>query len=331
MKALLRQSDKPGDFSLGTAPEPKTPPGMVKLRVAYAGICGSDLHIYQGQEPGLPQPVHGHEFSATIAALGEGVTGFTLGQKVTAEHTYSVCGLCENCRAGRYQLCTQRHSIGFDIPGAFAEYLLVDPRYIHPLPAGVGLRQGALTEPLACIVHAVELAETRPAMPVLVVGPGPMGLLAGLVLRAYGCRVDICGAPADAQRLELAQKAGLQVVQKAESAAYPLVAECSGSAGGIAAGLDALQKGGTLLQVGITAGAASLPYEQVVYKELRIQGSFCHVWKDWRQALRLQEAGLLDLSPVITDVVPLEGWKEAFEALLDKRGMKTLLVLAGEE
>ncbi len=331
MKALLRHSDTPKDFSLGEAPNPAIQPGFVKLKVAYAGICGSDLHIYLGQDPGLPQPVHGHEFSATIAEIGEGVEGFTVGQKVTTEHTFSVCGLCENCRAGRYQLCTQRHSIGFDIPGAFAEYLLVDPRYIHPLPSGVGLQQGALTEPLACIVHGVELVDTKPAMPVLVVGPGPMGLLAGLVLKAYGCQVDICGAPADAQRLDIAQKAGLRVVEAPQSSSYPLVAECSGSAGGISVAIGALQKGGTLLQVGITAGAASLPYDQVVYKELRIQGTFCHVWKDWRQALRLQEAGLLDLSPVITSVVPLEGWKDAFEALVNKEGMKTLLAVAGEE
>lgn len=324
MRALLRLSDTPRDFILGEAEEPRVSPGLVKIKVAYAGICGSDLHIYLGQDPGLPQPIHGHEFSGTVAEVGEGVSGLAAGDRVTAEHTYSVCGRCAYCKTGRYQLCAQRHSIGFDIPGGFAEYVLVDPQYVHKLPVGLSLERGALTEPLACIVHAVELAPTRPALPVLVVGPGPMGLLAGLVLRAYGCRVDILGTAVDKERLDRAAAAGLNVVAEAPACSYPLVAECSGSGGGIRCALNAVQKGGTLLQVGIATGEVPLPYDQIVYKELRVQGTFCHVWKDWDQALRLQEAGLLDVSGVITGVVPLEDWRAAFDALVEKKGMKTL-------
>lgn len=330
MRALLRNSDTPKDFAMAETPEPEILPGLVKIKVAYAGICGSDLHIYLGQEPGLPQGIHGHEFSGVIAALGAGVEGFSVRQRVTAEHTYSVCGRCESCKTGRYQLCNQRHSIGFDIPGGFAEYVLVDPQYVHPLPAGLSLQKGALTEPLACIIHAIELVQVKPAMPVLVVGPGPMGLLAALTLRAHGCQVDILGTEVDRERLNCAAAAGIRVVGGAEPCSYPLVAECSGSGGGVNCAIRALQKGGTLLQVGISTGALTLGYDQIVYKELRVQGTFCHVWKDWRQALRLQETGLLDLSPVITDVVPLEGWRDAFEALLDKKGMKTLLEIGGQ-
>lgn len=324
MKALLRHSDTPRDFGMGEVPEPAAGPGLVKIKVAYAGICGSDLHIYLGQDPGLPQGVHGHEFSGTVAELGEGVTGLQVGDRVTVEHTYSVCGRCAYCRTGRYQLCNGRHSIGFDTQGAFTEYVLAYPQYIHRLPDSLSMAQGALTEPLACIVHGVELAGTRPAMPALVVGPGPMGLLAGLVLRAYGCQVDIVGTPADQERLERAAAAGLHVIDKAQDCSYALVAECSGSGGGVCSALAAVEKGGVILQVGIATGAVSLPYDQLVYKELRVQGTYCHVWKDWEQALRLQESGLLDVSSVITDVVPLEEWRTAFDALVDKKGMKTL-------
>ncbi len=322
MRALLRQSDTPRDFCLGAAEEPQIQPGLVKIKVAYAGICGSDLHIYLGQDPGLPQPIHGHELSGTIAALGEGVTGLAVGDRVTAEHTYQVCGRCAYCKTGRYQLCAKRRSIGFDIPGGFADYVLADPQYVHRLPDAISLKTGALTEPLACIVHAVELACVRPALPVLVVGPGPMGLLAGLVLRAYGCQVDILGTAADAGRLEQAAHGGLHVVD--HPGTYPLVAECSGSAGGIHCALDAVEKGGTLLQVGIATQEIPLPYDQIVYKELRIQGTFCHVWKDWEQALALQSSGLLDVSSVITGVVLLEDWRSAFDRLVEKQGLKTL-------
>ncbi|NCE65823.1 hypothetical protein D1159_14870 [Pseudoflavonifractor sp. 524-17] len=330
MKALLRKSDTPKDFALGEVLEPVTPPGMVKIKVAYSGICGSDLHIYLGQEAGLPQGIHGHEFSGWIAGLGEGVENLNVGQRVTAEHTASTCGVCQYCKTGRYQLCQNRHSIGFDTPGSFTEYVLVDPQYVHPLPDNVSLKQGALTEPLACIIHAIELVDVKPGLPVLVVGPGPMGLLAGLALKAYGCQVDILGTEADRERLERAAAAGLHVVSEAKPGAYPLAAECSGAGGGIRAGLTALEKGGTLLQVGIATRPVELPYDQMVYRELKIQGTFCHTWKDWRQALRLEETGLLDLSPVITGVVKLDDWKEAFEDLLDKKGMKTLFVLNEE-
>lgn len=331
MKALLRKSDTPRDFVLGEIQEPATPPGMVKIKVAYVGVCGSDLHIYLGQEPGLPQGVHGHEFSGVIAALGEGVTGLTLGERVTAEHTASTCGLCQYCKTGRYQLCSKRHSIGFDTPGAFTEYVLVDPQYVHRLPERVSLQKGALTEPLACIIHAIELVDVKPGLSVLVVGPGPMGLLAGLTLKAYGCQVDILGTEADKERLDRAAAAGLRVVSEVPDASYPLVAECSGAGGGVRTAIAALEKGGTLLQVGIATRAVELPYDQIVYKELTIQGTFCHTWKDWHQAIRIQEIGLLDMSPVITDVVALDDWHDAFERLIQKQGMKTLFTMSGEE
>lgn len=332
MRALLRNSDTPRDFAMGEVPEPVTPPGMVKIKVAYAGICGSDLHIYLGQESGLPQGIHGHEFSGTIAELGEGVSGFTVGQRVTAEHTASTCGRCAYCKTGRYQLCSHRHSIGFDIPGAFAEYVLVDPQYIHPLPQGVSLKAGALTEPLACIIHAVELVEVKPGMPVLVVGPGPMGFLAALTLRAYGCQVELLGTQVDRERLERAAAAGISVLEELRpGASYPLTVDCSGAQGGIRSAMSALEKGGTLLQVGIATREVTLPYDQVVYREWKIQGTFCHTWKDWHQALRLEETGRLDLSPVVTGEVELEDWQSAFEDLLDKKGMKTLFRIEGEE
>ena len=327
MKALVRLSDTPRDFALGDVPEPALSAGKIKIRIAYAGICGSDLHIYLGFEPGLPQGVHGHEFSGVIEAVGEGVEGFAPGENVTVEHTYATCGRCAYCRTGRYQLCSKRNSLGFDIQGAFAEFVVVDPMYVHKLPEGVDLKKGALTEPIACITHAIRLIDTKPAMRALVVGPGPMGLLCGLALRAYGLEVDICGAPQDTERLERAKAAGLNVVEGGGIApmSYPLVAECSGSGGGVRLALGALQKGATLLQVGISTEPVTLPYEQLVYKELKIQGTFCHTWADWDQALKLQAAGLIDISPVITDVVPLEDWQGAFERLLNKEGMKTLI------
>lgn len=326
MKALIRNSDTPKDFAMGVAEIPTPDAGQVLIRVAYTGICGSDLHIYLGHEAGLPQGIHGHEFSGTIAKVGEGVD-WEIGLAVTAEHTHSVCGGCDYCMTGRYQLCSKRNSVGFNKGGSFAEYVIADAKYVHPLPQGVDLKLGALTEPLACIIHGVELVKPSPATKTLVIGPGPMGLLAAIVLKSYGCLVDIVGTPADADRLEKAKAVGINVIDRAENNGYTLVAECSGAGGGIRAGIAALEKGGTMLQVGIAVGDVALPYDQLVYKELKIQATFCHTYPDWKRGLAMQSAGLLDVSSLITAIEPLENWEQCFEDLLEKKGMKTLLTV----
>lgn len=333
MKAVVRLSDKPKDFDFLDVQSPALCAGMVLVKVAYAGICGSDLHIYQGYEQGLPENVHGHEFSGVIAGLGQGVGGWNIGDKVTVEHTFSTCERCAYCRGGQYHLCAGRQSLGFTKQGAFAEYVLVFPQYLHKLPKNLGLKAAALTEPLACIIHAIEKVPHSPASTALVAGPGAMGLLCGLVMQAYGMAVHIFGAAEDKERLLLANELGMQVVT-AESAAqrgYSLAADCSGSQGGVAACIGALNKGGTLLQVGIATKALLLPYEQIVYKELRIQGTFCHVYGDWEKALALQGGGLLDVLPLVTSVVPLKFWQKAFEDLLEKKGIKTLFAVSNLE
>lgn len=331
MKALLRFSDEPRDFGMGETPEPELQADRVKVKIAYCGICGSDIHIYLGFESGLPQGVHGHEFSGVIEAVGEHVSGWKVGDRVTVEHTYSTCGHCVYCKTGRYHLCPERHSIGFDKQGAYTEHIVVDPQYLHKLPDNVSLQDAALTEPLACILHGLDKVAPAPGERVLVIGPGPMGILAGLSLMAYGCKVDIVGAEVDKERLDIAASCGMRVLERAGSMEYDLTVECSGSNGGIRAAIDSLKKGGTILQVAIATKEITVPYDQMVYKELSIEGTFCHTWKDWEQALRLQGAGRLDVKPVISAVIPLENWKEGYDAMLEKKGLKYLLELAGED
>ena len=336
MRALIRLSDTPGDFQLGEIEEPDIEPGMVKIKVAYCGICGSDLHIYQGFEPGLPQGVHGHEFSGTIAEIDESLQGrmpggLKVGDRVTVEHTYSTCGVCEYCKSGRYHLCEKRRSVGFDIQGAFTDYVVVDPQYLHRVPDSVSLKDAALTEPLACIMHGLAKLPLEVTERVLVIGPGPMGILSGLVLMATGHPVDIAGAPADTERLAVAAGCGMTVIREPEEKAYRAVVDCSGAEGGIRNAIKALKKGGTLLQVAIATRDIALPYDQMVYKELSIEGTYCHTWRDWEAALALQGAGLLDLTPVRSAVISLEDWKAGFDAMEQKKGLKYLIEFSGED
>ena len=327
MKALFRMSDEPKDFTLRDIEEPAVEAGKVKIKVAYSGICGTDVHMYHGAIPLGGPVVLGHEFSGTIAEIGEGVTGFAIGQEVTVEHTYEVCGNCVNCRNGSYQLCESRLSVGFEKPGAFAEYLLVSPEYIHVLPENVSLREGAMTEPLACAVHAVELVNPQAGSRCLVVGPGPIGILVGATLKAYGCLVDIVGTPADEERLKVAKVYGLNVLSLEDLQVqkdYDLAADCSGAARGIDTALKSVRKGGVLLQVGIAGKPISIDYDTVLFKELKIQGTFCHNYPTWERALTLESQGLLDVKPLLSDDRTIDQWEQAFEDLSNQKAMKIL-------
>lgn len=329
MRALLKYGNNPREWKLDEIKEPVPGPGEVKIKVAFAGICGSDLHMYFGLPEGPEQYVPGHEFSGIIMEIGPGVTGLQAGDRVTAEHTFRICGTCQNCRAGRYNLCNERVSLGFEKNGAFAEYVIATAQFVHRLPDNVSLEAGAMMEPLACALHAVELIKPAPGEKALVVGPGPIGLLTVLCLQAYNCAVDIVGTPEDGLRLAKAVEIGAKVVDTQNpaclSAAYDLVAECSGSQGGVDTALNAVRKGGKYLQVGISTKPIPVNLDALIFKELTVQGSFCHHWPTWERALRFDSLGILSVKPLITEIVPLDQWQESFERLYHKEAIKILL------
>lgn len=326
MKGLAKYK-KPGSWCIKEIEDVKPQRGEVKIKVEYAGICGSDLHIFKEVfdiDEGL---VPGHEFSGIISAVGEGVTGFQIGDRVTAEHTFRVCEKCENCRRGSYQLCRERISIGFEVTGAFGEYVIANAKCVHRLPENVTLQEGAMTEPLACALHAVELIKPEPAERVLVIGPGPIGILTALCFKAYNCQVDLVGAPQDKLRIQKAREMGINTIDEPISSSYSIVADCSGNENGINRGLDAIKAGGRFLQVGIPGKPVLINYDTLLFKEIRIQGTYCHNYPTWERALLMESMGLIDVKPLISDIVPLEAWESAFERLFNQEALKVLLKL----
>src|SRR5215218_4680727 len=158
MQAVMKVAPGVGNVELREIDEPVPPPGHVVIEVRAAGICGTDLHIYHDEFRTRPPVVIGHEVAGTIAALGSGVECVAIGERVTTETYFSTCGECRFCRAGQPNLCPARMSIGSAVDGAFADWLVVPARNVRPLPDGVDFVGGALTEPLACVVHgALEL------------------------------------------------------------------------------------------------------------------------------------------------------------------------------
>jgi len=341
MKALVKFAAGNGNMEIRDVPEPSAGPGQVKISVEKTGICGSDLHIFHSDIaiPVRPPVVTGHEFAGTICGIGEGVSGWSIGDRVVSETAFSFCGACPACREGYYNLCPERRTLGYWYDGAFAPFVVVPAARLHRLPAGITLEDAALTEPLACIAHALfDLTTIAPADLVLVSGPGSVGLGALQMARAHGARVLVAGTRQDAPRLKAALGLGAErtvtvdeeplaeaVREFSGGAGMDIVLECSGSGAAVDAGLQALRRRGQFTQIGLFGKAVSVNLELVCYREIRYTGSLGSRHSSWEKTLALMESGAVRARPLISDIMPLGNWAAAFEKFEKKEGLKLLL------
>jgi L-iditol 2-dehydrogenase len=325
---LTKLSPGAGNVALAERPEPAPGPGQVVVEVVGAGICGTDLHIADGEYETVTPVTMGHEVSGVVAEVGAGVEASWLGARVASETYFSTCGRCEHCLAGRINLCPERRSIGTHVDGAFAARLVVPGRNLHRLPDWLDEPTGALCEPLACVCHSV--LEPEPAVragdDVLVIGPGPVGLLAAQVARAVGGVVHVRGTPRDERRLSVARSLGLATSTTDDGPVEAdVVIECSGSEAGIAAGLAAARRGGRYVQIGLAGKPVTLPFDLVCFHELTVTSGFASTLTSWRKAIELVRARRVELEPLVTEVVPLEEWERAFAATRAAEGIKFIL------
>jgi L-iditol 2-dehydrogenase len=308
--------------------------------VAAAGICGTDLHIMKDEYRSDPPVTLGHEVAGTIRALGEGVTGWRVGQRVVTETYFSVCGRCQPCRTGRPNLCAERRSIGSFENGGFAPRVLVPATNLHALPDALGFPEAALIEPLACVVRGLlELNRIDAGDRIAIAGPGPIGLLALQVAKAAGGTVAMLGTAADAARLEMAASLGADgalSVDAGEDTVEAVVAlldgppevviECSGAAPAATLLLRLVRKTGRFIQVGLYGRPIQLDMDQVCYKELTISGSFATTPSSWYRALALAGSGTVSLAAIVGAAVPLREWERGFDAVQTRLPGKVLLV-----
>jgi L-iditol 2-dehydrogenase len=258
MSALVKTAEGPGNVGLREVQVPHARAGEVRVAVIATGICGTDLHIFDGEWRTAPPVIMGHEVSGVIDEVGAGGDQRWSGQRVALETYASTCGICEHCRSGQPNLCSGRRSIGSHVDGGFASYLVVPIHNAHAVHDSVGPVAGALYEPLACVAHALcDPAVASPGDTALVVGPGAIGLLAAQVLRGQGASVSVVGLKSDAARLEVASALGLLVLEHEElevrtpDGGFRVVVECSGTEGGIRSALQAARKGAALVQIGL--------------------------------------------------------------------------------
>ncbi len=345
MKALVKYQKGEGNMAIRDVPEPVAGKVQVKIDIKATGICGSDLHIYHDDIaiPLNPPVVTGHEFSGIITEVGEGATEWKVGDRVVSETAYEVCGKCEPCMTGFYNLCNDRKVLGYWYNGAFSKYTVVPAVRVHRLPDKLDFVEGALMEPLACVTHAaLELTHITAGDVVLVTGPGAIGLLTMQVAKSQGATVIITGTSQDVERLKIAKKLGadycINVMQQnllnevhavTNSQGADVIFECSGNAKAANDALLAVKKRGQFTQIGLFGKPISIDFEKICFKEIKVTGSLGSLWSSWKKALQLTAREKIQLRPLVSDILPITEWERAFTMFEEKKGLK--LVLTPEE
>lgn len=320
MKSLLLSAYN--HLEIANFPAPDMGPDEVLVRVAACGICGSDVHGYDGSSGRrIPPIVMGHEAAGTVAAVGESVTGYAIGDRVTFDSTV-FCGTCVFCQRGEVNLCDNRQVIGVSCGdyrrhGAFAEYVAVPQRILYHLPHNLSFAEAAMLEATSVALHAARVSEIKGGETALVIGAGMIGLLTLQAARALGCaRVMI--ADIDASRLELARHIGAgeilhgsgaelvaEILSRTEGRGVDRAYEAVGRNETVNAAIDCTRKGGTVTLIGNVQPEVSLPLQKVVTRQIRLQGS-CASAGEYPQAMALIAGGKIEVSPLITAVAPLE-------------------------
>lgn len=327
MKALTLIA--PYEMEIKDVPVPKPGPGDVTIKIAYAGLCGTDMHAYKGEYSKTRYPVVlGHELSGIVTAVGEGVTTLSVGDRVTSESTYQACESCRYCKSGDYNLCGTRTGIGTNRDGAFEEYMTMAEERVWKLPDNVSLKAGALSEPLACGTHAViEVANVQPGDVVCVFGAGAIGLMVALVAVSVGATVIVAGLTVDEERFEAAKAMGVQYTVNLETENLrALVAEltddgvdhafeCCGAIEALHDAFEIVHKKAQVIQMGVFAEDMNpISMEYLLHKEIRFMGSRSQKPSAWALAMELFKKGDIRPEKAITMVVPVERWREAFDS-----------------
>ncbi len=331
-----------GHGQLRTIELPSTPPaaGEVQIAVAYTGLCGTDLHIVHGNMDARVQTplVFGHEMSGTIAALGEGVTDWSIGDAVTVM-PLDWDGTCPACRAGNEHICQNLDFIGIDSPGSLQQRWNVPVRTLVRIPSGTPLDHAALIEPVAVAVHDVRRSELQPGDTAVVIGGGPIGLLIATVARHFGA--DVLVIELDERRRAQIAELGFatldprgrdqrQAVEEwTGGAGADVVFEVSGAAPAVLGATDLAKVRGTLVVVAIHPTPRPIDLQRVFWRELRILGARVYQRVDFETAVELIADGVIPAQRLISRVVALDATADAFADLEAGRAMKILVDVAG--
>lgn len=318
------------NLELTDMPEPDVGDDDVLVRVRACGICGSDIHGFDGSSGRrIPPLVMGHEAAGVVERIGANVDSFTEGDRVTFDSTVS-CGKCGFCKSGRINLCDNRTVLGVSCGdyrrhGAFAEFVVVPKHIVYELSDDLPFEHAAMIEAVSIAVHAVERAKVSTGDSALVVGAGMIGLLVIQALRAAGCD-HIVAVDMQDNRLELAKRVGAaeainattDVVQavreQTKGKGVDVAIEAVGATAPVTTAIDSTRKGGTVVLVGNLAPNVEVPLQSIVTRELDVLGS-CASNGEYPRCIELMASGAINVGPIISAVAPLDQGPSWFDRL----------------
>ena len=338
MKALAKLHDKPGIW-MTDVDKPEYGYNDILIKIKKTAICGTDVHIYKWDEwsqKTIPVPmVVGHEYVGEVAAMGEGVRGFEIGDRVSGEG-HITCGHCRNCRAGRRHLCRNTYGVGVNRPGAFAEYLVIPADNAFKLPDDVSDDMAAIMDPFGNAVHTA-LAFDLVGEDVLITGAGPIGIMAAAVARHVGAR-HVVITDVNEFRLDLARKMGVtRAVNVAEQKltdvmdelgmkeGFDVGLEMSGVPSAFSQMLATMNHGGKIAMLGIPPENVAIDWKQVIFKGLVIKGIYGReMFETWYKMASLLQSGL-DISPILTHQMHVDDYEQGFETMISGHSGKVIL------
>lgn len=342
MAAVVQYDLKPHAVELRELPVPEIDDDQVLLEVAGVSVCGSDVHQYHNTHswPVRTPVVLGHEFGGVVARTGSRVRGFKEGDRVVSETAASICLQCIYCRTGQYNLCPKRKGFGYGINGAMAGYVSVDERCLHHIPDSLPFSRAALTEPCCVAYNCVTVnSHIRPGDFVVVLGPGPIGLLCAEMARINGAgTLVVAGMSQDAPRLKVAEQLGATHavdVQKTDleevvrgigdGLGADLVIDAAGASAALKAALQITRPGGQITKVGWGPQPLGFSLDPLVQKAIRLQGSFSHTFRHWEQIVAMLSSNQINLDLIISRVAPIEEWQDCFDGMHDGTYVKAVL------
>jgi NADPH2:quinone reductase len=321
--------ERPGELRVQERPDPEPGPDEIVVRVGACGMCGTDVHIAEGEFPPTPYPiVPGHEFAGEVVAIGSDVEGVTEGVQVAVDPSL-FCGHCDFCRIQRGNLCRNWGAIGDTVDGAFAELVKAPARNAYELPEGTSLRAGALVEPLACAVHGINRLDPGTGDSVLITGAGTMGLLLLQLLQHRGA-ANVTVVDRNERRLELARSLGASAVETDVAAldahngdGFDAVVDATGVPEVVQQDIDMVRRGGKLMVFGVVPEEARVEVSpfRIYNDEITLVGSMAVLYT-FAPAIELVRAGAIETEPLLTHTFPLDEFEDALAAMRAGEGLK---------
>jgi len=334
--AVVNFAPEPHSVELREFARPEPGPDDIVLAVEAVGVCGSDLHQWTSTHSWkVNYPVVlGHEFGGRIAAVGKAVKNWQEGDRVVSETAAVIDPDSPLSREGLYNLDPTRRGFGYGVDGAMTKFVRVPARCLHRVPAGLAMEQAALTEPCCVAYNAViNNARVRPGDRVVVLGPGPIGILCAEMARLAGAQVALVGLERDRARLEVAKAYGCEVIV-GDAAAWAKardglgvdgVIDAAGASAALRIAMELVRPNGWITKVGWGPQPLGFSLDPLVQKNITLQGSFSHNWPVWERVLALLGSGQLDVRPIMGGIWALESWHEAFEKMHSGAIVKAVL------